>query len=377
MRSWLLGLSALALSACAGVPNETASAPADAISALQPFVESVQGLPTAPPGLPLPNQSTVLTTIAWGSCQTSERDIPILDRIAAERAQLMVYMGDNVYGDANSGDMALPELRTQYARLSTRAEFQRLRAAVPMLATWDDHDMAWNDGGRDFSGRGMARRIFETYWGNGARFQGRDGIYDSVAFGPEGQRVQIILLDTRSGRSALTRLPQSSSNGRYGPSQDPEQRMLSDAQWAWFEQQLHEPADIRFVVSSIQVLADGHAWEAWYTMPREQARMYEVVRRAGAKGVVFISGDRHSAGLYRQDGLINYPAYEMTTSSLNLSFAETSTEMSTNQLGPMYPPINYGMTRIDWSGRTVTLQIAGGDGAVQRERTIGFSEIGL
>lgn len=377
MRTWFLGLTALALSACASAPSETAQAPSDPITALRPFVQSVQGLPVAPPGLPLPDQSAVLTAIAWGSCQTAEREIPILDRIAAERPQLMVYMGDNVYGDANAGDMALPELRGQYALLSTRAEFQRLRAAVPMLATWDDHDMGWNDGGRDFSGREMARRIFETYWGNGARFAGRDGVYDSVVFGPGGQRVQFIILDTRSGRSALTRLPQSSPNGRYAQSEDANQRMLSDAQWVWFEQQLREPADIRFVVSSIQVLADGHAWEAWRTLPREQTRLYETVRRSGARGVIFISGDRHSAGFYRQDGLIGYPAYEMTTSSLNLSFAQTSTEMSSNQLGAMYPPVNYGMTRIDWGGRTVALQIAGADGAVQRERIINFAEIGL
>ncbi|HRJ63583.1 MAG TPA: alkaline phosphatase D family protein, partial [Brevundimonas sp.] len=155
------------------------------------------------------------------------------------------------------------------------------------------------------------------------------------------------MLDTRSGRSALTRLPQSTPNGRYAPSEDPNQRMLSDAQWTWLEAQLRQPADVRFVVSSIQVLADGHAWEAWHTMPREQSRLYETIRNAGAKGVVFVSGDRHSAGMYRQDGLIGYPAVEMTTSSLNLSFATSSTEMSSNQIGPMYTLLNYGMARID------------------------------
>lgn len=370
----LIGALALAVASCAAGEQR---APADAVSALQPFVQSVQGLPTAPPGRALPSPQSVLSTIAFGSCQTAEREIPILDRIVEARPDLMIYMGDNVYGDANAGDMGLPELRAQYRLMAERAEFQRLRAAVPMLATWDDHDLGWNDGGRDFSGRGMARRIFESFWGVGQNTRGQDGIYEARVFGPEGRRVQIILLDTRSGRSALTRLPQSSSNGRYAQSEDPNQRMLSDAQWAWLERQLAEPADIRFVVSSIQVLADGHGWEAWRTLPREQARLYETVARVGAKGVVFVSGDRHLAAMYRQEGLIGYPAYEMTTSSLNLSFRDTSDEMSSNQIGAAYAPINYGLARIDWEARSLVLQVVGGDGAVVREQRVEFGEIGL
>lgn len=376
MRTWLLGLSALALSACAAGPV-TQAPPADPIAALRPYVQSVAGLPVAPPGPALPAADVVLTTIAFGSCQTAERDIPILDRIAAERPQLMIYMGDNVYGDANAGDMSLPELRTQYARMAARPEFQRLRAAAPMLATWDDHDLAWNDGGRDFSGREMARRIFESFWGVGERTVGRDGIYDARIFGPEGRRVQFILLDTRSGRTALTRLPQRLPSGPYTQSDDPNQRILSDEQWAWLEQQLREPAEIRFLVSSIQVLADGHNWEAWHAMPREQARLYETVRRSGAKGVVLISGDRHSAGQYRHEGLFGYPAHEMTTSSLNLSFATSSTEMSSNQIGPMYPLLNYGMARIDWEARSLALQVVGESGAPVSEQRIAFAELGL
>lgn len=373
MRIWIAAASFLALGAC----TTNTPPPADPIAALRPYVQSVVDLPVAPRGPALPSDGTVLTAIAFGSCQTAERDIPILDRIVAARPQLMVYMGDNVYGDAHAGDMSLPELRTQYARLSARPEFQRLRAATPMLATWDDHDLAWNDGGRDFTGREMAQRMFERYWGMDAAFSGQDGIWHARTFGPEGRRVQFIMLDTRSGRSSLTRLPQATPNGRYAPSQDPNQRMLSDAQWAWLEAQLRKPADIRFVVSSIQVLADGHAWEAWHAMPRERARLFETVNRSGAKGVVFVSGDRHLAALYRQDGLIGHPAHEMTTSSLNLSFRDTSDEMSSNQIGAAYSPINYGMARIDWEARALTLQIAGGDGAPVRERRVAFGELGL
>ncbi len=337
----------------------------------------MRDLPAAPAGLSLPASDAVLTNIAFGSCQTAVQAAPILDRIAAERAQLMIYMGDNVYGDAFAGDMALPELRAQYAAMAARPEFQRLRAAIPMLATWDDHDMGWNDGGGDFSGKEMARRIFEGFWGPADQSASRDGIYQSRIFGPEGRRVQFILLDTRSGRTSLTRLAQPGQNGRYGPSTDPNQHMLSEAQWAWLAGEMAKPADLRFVISSIQVLADGHAWEAWATMPREQARLYQTIRAAGAKGVVLVSGDRHIGGLYRQEGLIGYPAYELTTSSLNLSFRDTSDETSTNQIGAMFAPVNYGMARIDWEARALALQVIDASGAAVRERRVAFAELGL
>lgn len=374
MRVWIMAAGLLALSACAGQPSR---APIDPVVALEPYAAALGDLPKAPPGPPLPDARTELATIAFGSCQTAEREIPILERIAAERPQLMVYLGDNVYGDAHAGDMSLPELRSQYARLSQKPEFRHLRQAVPMMATWDDHDMAWNDGGRDFTGRIVAQRMFEAFWGMQGAFKQQDGLWHSRVFGPEGRRVQIIMLDTRSGRSSLTRLPQTTPTGRYAPSQNPEQRMLSDAQWSWLETQLRQPADLRFVVSSIQILADAHGWEAWRTLPREQTRLYDVIRRAHAKGVVFISGDRHLAALYRADGLLGQRTYELTSSSLNLSHRDISDEMSSHQIGQAYAPINYGMARIDWPRRKLALQIISADGEAVREQVIDFAELGL
>ena len=362
--------AALALAACA----ET-TPPRDPVAALAPFAVAVRDLPAAPPGVALPSSSTVLTRIVFASCQTAEKPILLLDRIVADKPQLAVFMGDNVYGDANAGDMALPELRAQYALLAGRPEFQRLRAVVPTHAVWDDHDYGLNDGGGDFPAKGLSKRLFENFWGTGSRTAGRDGVYDSWTYGPAGQRTQIILLDTRYGRTALNRLPSGDPRGRYAPSRDPAQRMLSDAQWAWFERALAEPADVRFVVSSIQVLADGHGWEAWHTMPIEQARLYATIKRAGAKGVVFISGDRHSAGLYRQDDLLGYPAYELTTSSLNISYRETNDERSTGQLGDMYAPVNYGTALIDWGRRALTLQVNDATGAAVRERVVALAEL--
>lgn len=366
-----VGLSlcaAILLSACAH-QNVSGASPVPSASA--------SALPTGGPFLPLPKASRALTRIAFGSCNTAEQPIPVLRSVIADKADLFVYAGDNVYGDVRSGDPAAPELRAQYEKMAANADYQALRQAMPIIATWDDHDYGLNDAGVEFVAKHASKRLFEAFFEKAKRVRAHEGVYDAYAFGPKGERVQILLLDTRWSRTALSRLPERGPRGPYAVSQDGDQRMLSDAQWAWLERKLKQPATLRLVVSSVQVLADGHQYEGWYTLPREQQRLYDMIARVGAGGVVFVSGDRHVAGLYRQEGRIGYPIYEMTASALNRSTREFSDERSTNQIGDLYAPVNYGLADIDWSGRTVSLRIKDLAGQVVRERTIAFSEIGV
>jgi alkaline phosphatase D len=355
--------------------------PQTAFDALAPYYAQLQyDAPIATPLTPLPGADAVLTSIAFGSCNTAEREIAILNTIAREDHDLFMYIGDNVYGDAYSYDASLPELREAYHELAARPEFQALRARFPMLATWDDHDYGMNDTGARFAFKGFAETLFLDFWGaaeDDVR-RTREGIYDAQVFGPEGQRVQIILLDTRYFRSDLTPTPQRGAQGmeRYIPSQDPEQTMLGAAQWAWLEEQLREPADVRLLVSSIQVHADGHGWEAWRTMPLERDRLYGLIEETGATGVVLVSGDRHSSGLYVRDDVAGYPLYEITSSSLNMSFADENNEPGPHRIGDMYAPVNYGVIELDWEAGEVALQIKDEAGAVVREQRVSLAEIG-
>lgn len=353
-------------------PGQTVAAPPAATSAI-----GTNALPFGGPFRPLPKRHQALTRIAFGSCSTAEAPIPVLRSVVADRPDLFVYGGDNVYGDVRSGDLAAPELRAQYEKLAAHADYQALRQAVPILATWDDHDYGLNDAGVEFVAKQASKRLFEAFFAKGKRVAGHEGVYDSYAFGPNGERVQILLLDTRWSRTALTRLAERGPRGPYTASQDRDQRMLSDAQWAWLEAKLKERASLRFLVSSIQVLADGHNFEGWYTLPKEQQRLYGLIKKVGAKGLVIVSGDRHVGGIYRQDGLIDYPVYELTASALNRSVREVSDEQSSNQLGALYAPVNYGLADIDWAGRIVSLQVKDLAGQIVREQKIAFSEIGV
>jgi alkaline phosphatase D len=389
MRATRLCLSfALLLAAAACVqepPAETPEAPAPprtVFEALRPYYDQLDiERPSAGPSASR-DPSLALTRIAFGSCHDPERaGMEILDRVAADNPDVFIYTGDNVYGDAWSWDATLPELRSAYATLAASPEFRALRAQIPMLAVWDDHDYGLNDFGRGFPFKEYAERLFLDFWAvpEDDERRSRDGIYTSRVYGPEGQRTQIILLDTRYFRSDLTPTPERGAEGRerYIPSEAEDQDMLGDAQWAWLEDQLSVPADLRLIVSSIQVHADGHGWEAWRTLPQERARLYNLLETSGAEGVILMSGDRHSSGIYVREDVIGYPLYEITSSSLNMSFQDENNESGPHRIGEMFAPVNYGVIDVNWEGGSVSLEIRDADGLAVRDVAISLDDLAV
>ncbi len=55
-------------------------------------------------------------------------------------------------------------MEAKYAVLGAKPDFQKLRAAAPVHATWDDHDYGVNDGGAEYTPRDEAQRIFIDFW---------------------------------------------------------------------------------------------------------------------------------------------------------------------------------------------------------------------
>lgn len=356
------------------------SAPTNVVDALKPYYDQLDiELPQASLGMGEPATDAVYSRILFGSCSRPEEGMEILDQVTAADPDLFLFIGDNVYGDAYSWDATLPELRDAYAALAAAPEFIRLRENAPMLATWDDHDYGMNDFGAQFPYKGYAEEIFLDFWNVPADDvrRSRPGIHDARILGPEGQRIQIIMLDTRYFRGPLTMTDERNAPGRerYIPSEDTSVSMLGDEQWAWLAEELQKPAELRLIVSSIQVHADGHGYEAWRTMPHERERLYNLVAETGANGVVLLSGDRHSSGLYLRDDVAPYPLYEITSSSLNLSFRDENNEAGPNRIGDMYAPVNFGEVAVDWASGDVDLIIRDGEGEAVREIEFNLSDL--
>jgi len=348
------------------------------------WTEPLSAQRTAPamtaPAAPAP--STTLTRIAFGSCADEEAHQPIWKTIARDNPQLFLFIGDNVYADRNRGGYVTPgaeELDYSYDRLAQNGDFVDFYNRVPMLVTWDDHDFGKNDAGVEFAPKAYAKdKMFGFFGYPDADVKDREGVYYAKSFGTDGRRVQIIMLDTRWFRDPLkSKDPARPGRSPYVGDPDPAKTMLGVAQWAWLEGELKKPADLRLIVSSIQVLADGHHHEAWYTLPTEREKLFSLIREVGAERVVFLSGDRHVGGLYRQADVLGYGAHEITSSSLNLSFARDAvvTEVGPHQLGRMYGPENYGLISIDWNVGELRMEVKGTQGVAARSLTIPFEQI--
>ena len=188
-----------------------------------------------------------LTRIAFGSCIDQRKPQAITETVRAYGPDLFVFLGDNVYGDVEGG--TADKLREAYEIQDRSAEFERLLQAPRILATWDDHDYGVNDGGGDFALKRDAEALFLDFWQVPADDprRARDGVYGSFSFGPAGQRVQVILLDTRFFRSPLRPTDERDAKGkeRYLPDPSPDKTMLGAAQWLWLEAALQETADLR------------------------------------------------------------------------------------------------------------------------------------
>ena len=279
--------------------------------------------------------------IAFGSCLKTDKPQPVWNSILQQKPASFIFMGDTVYADVGHyKDMkGARGIYRAWQDLSENHEFSRFqyrvqRESIDILATWDDHDYGLNDAGAEFPYKLAAKDAWLNFFDirrtrtGGAR---QPGIYDShhqTLQTPSGQAVdvQIILLDTRSFRSPLVRA--IDDNRRLGckanhtiANEDPLATVLGEEQWQWLEKTLRQPADLRLLVSSIQVLPEEHCYEKWANFPHERIRLLKLIRDTRAQGVILLSGDRHLAEISILPaagyGALDYPLYEITSSGLN------------------------------------------------------------
>jgi alkaline phosphatase D len=350
---------------------------------------SVPLLAQTPPAQPAPtptrvkwlaaDAATALERIAFGSCLHQSQPQPIWRPVIEAKPQLFLMLGDNVYGDVS--DASLKELKAAYALQAAQPELAAAREKMPFLATWDDHDYGLNDASAAFPHKGAAREHFAAFWDIPPAELPGEGVYRARVIGPPGKRVQVILLDLRTFRSAFAEMSAAEriaalSIGKYKPDTTAGKTMLGDAQWAWLEQQLKVPAEIRIVASSIQLLAEAHGWERWGHLPVERERLLKLIATTGAKGVIVVSGDRHRAAIYKHTQGLPYPLYDITSSSLNISRAGGEPE-DAGRISSVLAEDNFGLITIDWERRRLRAELKRLSGIKGDGIDLGFGDLGL
>jgi alkaline phosphatase D len=257
--------------------------------------------------------------------------------LAGREVDLVVHVGDYVYEDGFAGVRdhdpphrctTLADYRDRYAQHRTDPDLQELHARHPMVAVWDDHDVAgnaWRDGaaqhddGRDGPWPERVRAASQAHdeWLPGRTAFASDGRLRAWRALGLGELAELVVLDTRLwGRDRQPRSAAELAEPAEGAAHrqllgEDQQRFVADRlgrddrpRWVFLANQvmLH-PLRIPAVTSSMAervqdagfVISEGYAVnpDQWDGYPRARDALLDAV--AGTGGVVVLTGDVHSS----------------------------------------------------------------------------------
>ncbi len=301
-----------------------------------------------------------LSRIAFGSCNREDEPQPLWELIGRQRPQLWIWLGDNIYGDTDDMDV----MRAKYARQNGQPSYRKFVSQVPVIGTWDDHDYGRNNGGKENPARAASQQALLDFLHEPPATDRRkqEGVYTSYSYGPPGKQVKIIVLDARYHRDRI------GSNGT----------ILGAAQWRWLARELrNSTAQVHLIASGIQVVPEDHRFEKWADFPAERARLFRLIADTRAKGVIFLSGDRHIAELSKlQRTPAGYPLYDLTSSGLTHYYHNTG-EKNRHRVSELVAALNYGLVEIDWqrADPVITLVVRDGQDSVRITQRIALSTL--
>lgn len=330
-----------------------------------------------------------ISRIAFGSCAKQWEPQPIWNAIARREPDLFLSLGDAIYGDWHGDEVfeaTKESLRADWDQLAAIPEFAAFREQFKILATWDNHDFGKHDGGAEFELKEQSKKLFLDFFGEpqNTERRNRPGIYDAMTYGPEGRRVQIILLDCRTFKSPYTPDLRSAEEkaamnirGQYLPSTDTNATLLGATQWQWLEEQLQEPAELRLIASGTQIVADEKAMEEWGNFPAERRKLFDLIGKTGAEGVILLSGNVHFSEVSRTDEG-PYPLTDFTSSGLTHSTPAYAELKNSRRVAGPFTGFNFGEVNIRWEDTEVTiveLNCLDSEGSVQFEHTVQLSAL--
>ena len=316
--------------------------------------------------------------IGFGSCLDQDLPQPIWETVSKDNVDSFIFLGDNVYGD--SADGLLNKMKRSYK--TQKEMLPNWLKDTQLLYIWDDHDFGVNDGGQEYLLKKEAQALYLNFWEtpkNDNRHK-RDGIYFSKIINNNGFKIKVIGLDTRFFRS--TTLDRANNYKIVDQTKNP--TMLGQEQWAWFEDEIQEDMDLLIVLSSVQVLPRSHQFEKWNLFPKERSKLLALLSNLKTQKII-LSGDRHRAGIYKHDDLI-----EVTSSSLNKPIADKwyekaflnimpesirkklidPKEQDELQIGELISEVNYGLLDIDTEKKEISLEIKSIKGAILKKEVL-------
>jgi len=216
------------------------------------------------------------TTLVMGSCASSDKFFDIWDRMAEQKPDALMLLGDTPY--INS--VALKVNRDRHRQFLSIPTLAALGASTPIWATWDDHDFGGNDTDGKIKNKHLIRQAFCEYRAHAEFGDGEHGVYTKFRRGP----VEVFMIDARYF-----------SQTEPSPVDPDKPTCLGKTQWAWLKKGLLAST------APFKLLATGMIWDDkknsekddWETYRYEREALFDFIGEHKITGCVLIGGDIH------------------------------------------------------------------------------------
>ena len=282
----------------------------------------------------------------------------IFEHMADESPDMMLWLGDNIY---------LREVDFQsyggflhrYTHTRSTPEMAKLLKTCPNYAIWDDHDFGPNDSDGSWIHADWSKQAFETFWCNPSYGLPEAPRCISTAF--RFVDMEFFLLDNRTYRV-----------NHYNKTNEPQ--VLGEEQIDWLIQALRNSrAPFKFVVVGGQVLSDAMVYENVAQFPSERQQILDRIEAEDIRGVVFLSGDRHTTELSEITLSNGRKVYDLTVSPLTSGTGHAKDEPNSLRVeGTYVEQRNYAVMSFDGprKNRTCTIEVKGTDGTLLWNRQL-------
>ncbi len=225
---------------------------------------------------------------------------PIWDQITKMNPEMILMIGDNVYGDHTStgATPATPEqLWIRYVETRSTLPIFFNHKLIPTLAIWDDHDSGANNSDKSYPHLEKNREIFQSFFA-------QEMENDFIDHGPglsylfDKGPYRFFFLDGRSFRT-----PKG------------EKEHLGEDQMSWFFDRLSHDERPSFVIKGDQFFGAQHPFESYEGSHPQEFNEFLTELRKDDSPLLLISGDRHLSEIMQFPRYImNRVTFEITSS---------------------------------------------------------------
>ena len=262
----------------------------------------------------------------------------VMDQLAAEDADLLLFLGDWLYADVPPKARTARDFRRKYRDAGAVPEVRRLLATRAIEAVWDDHEVKNDWDAQDAEKEPERIDAGMRAWQDNFLTQGapRGEVFRRFHWGPD---VEVFVLDTRSHRSA-NRAEDS-----------PRKTMLGKQQLRWLLAGLSaSTATFKLVCSSVPLDYGTTRKDQWPAFSLERDKILSHIDSDEIDGVVFLTADQHwFAAHHLPGGTKQFQAGPLS------QFLRTPRPGAPPAVRVQAPELNYAIVRFDPSPPRLTV----------------------